>query len=366
MKWSGILLLICLTVACNRQLSDMSGFSYQYKLNACDTVTIQDYIKNVELVPLDTSKFAFFRNVDKAIISDSLIYIGDYSSSSVLVYDLEGRFRSVLKKRGRGKGEYLELKNFTVDKDYIYTIDNFKHKVHIYDKCSMDYVMSKNLPFVAWDMASLGTGRFVFAFIPLPGGSLKENQPPYRILITDNDFKFIDGLYPLEKDMSEPLGYRSYFVESGNNLYFSSFVFDGITEFDKMSDNIIRIGFQFTDPIPEKYRFDTDAVNESEWTYSLSTPIPVRNYISLELSMGDYSESFVFCTRTKTLLANAESKTGIKFLSPICGYDNKFISLLKTKEEYDYLIRNGMPEVDESVLNILSSGGYAMLIYEMY
>ena len=357
--------MICLTVACNRRQSDISDFLCQYKLDVCDTVTIQDYIKDVKLVPLDTSGPVFFRNVDKAIIRDSLIYIADYSSSSVIIYDLEGRFRSVLKKRGRGKGEYLELKNFTVDGDFIYTIDNFMHEVHIYSKDSMEYVTSKTLPFVAWDIASLGNDMFAFAFIPLPEGSLKEKQSLYRVMITDEEFNFREGHYPLEDNMTEPFGFRSYFVESDDKLYFSSFVFDGITQFNKGSGDVARIGFQFTDPIPVRYRFNKDAVYENDWTYLLSTPIPIGDYILMELSMGQYSECFVLSTKDRMLLANTKEKAGVRFLSPICGFDNKFISILQTQEEYDYLIENSILDVEDESINTLKTGDPVMVIYEM-
>ena len=120
MKCIVFLLFIC--VACTGRHTNSVVPSIQYDFSTVSTESIQEHIKEIKLIPMEIVDDGLFRNPDKVIVKDSLIYIGDYFTSSIKIFDINGRYINSISKKGRGYGEYLEMRNFTIDDNYIYII----------------------------------------------------------------------------------------------------------------------------------------------------------------------------------------------------------------------------------------------------
>lgn len=363
MKCIVFLLFIC--VACTGRHTNSVVPSIQYDFSTVSTESIQEHIKEIKLIPMEIVDDGLFRNPDKVIVKDSLIYIGDYFTSSIKIFDINGRYINSISKKGRGYGEYLEMRNFTIDDNYIYIIDNYNHMVHIYSRLAYTYIESKQISFVAWDMAALNNGDFLFTFIPYPTGKVNLEQPNYKIFITGNDFIIKDKMYQYSAKSSEPLGYKSYFVELPDRTIFSSFTFDGITEFKSSPEDSKQIGFTYDVPIPNKYRFQNPDLSKNKWTYMISTPQITDNYIALDLVVDDHWESFVYSIKSQVLMANSKEPNGTIFFTPICTIDNKFVSLIRSIEEYECLVLNGMPDSNPKIRENIEKGGYVMLFYHL-
>lgn len=65
---------------------------------------------------------------------------------------MNGKLCFVLDRQGRGPGEYLEVKSFTVDADNLYVLDNIGKKLLAYDPLTGEYKASREMPIVAWDV----------------------------------------------------------------------------------------------------------------------------------------------------------------------------------------------------------------------
>ena len=70
----------------------------------------------------------------------------------------------------------------------MYILDNFNRKIFIYDSLTGNFKNSVNINFIAWDMAAFENGDFIFAFSPMKGGELNQQQIAGRVFITDNNF----------------------------------------------------------------------------------------------------------------------------------------------------------------------------------
>ena len=101
---------------------------------------------------------------------DSLIYIGDFHTNQIYIFDLSGKHLFNINYIGQGPKEYTEIKSFAVDTHNIYIIDNRLRKLFVYNRLNGSFVESLKMPFVAWDIETLNDGDFIFTFIPMNGG----------------------------------------------------------------------------------------------------------------------------------------------------------------------------------------------------
>jgi len=95
----------------------------------CKEVAYGDFLKlhekSLNFVILDTSNDDFlFSYIDKIVLSEDYIYILDWISRRILIFDHNGNPVRSLSKRGRGPGEYLQISDFDVDENgSIWVID---------------------------------------------------------------------------------------------------------------------------------------------------------------------------------------------------------------------------------------------------
>lgn len=77
---------------------------------------------NFEIIKLDSSMVV--GEITKMQLVDNLIYFLDVKTNALYSYDLNGRFRWVYRKSGKGPGEYNKLLDFSVKGNSIYLFDN--------------------------------------------------------------------------------------------------------------------------------------------------------------------------------------------------------------------------------------------------
>ncbi len=146
---------------------------------------IPDIIDSVEYLALETCEGSIYSGITKMMVKNNKIYIGDSFRQKIVVFDLSGRFLYNIDKKGRGPGEYLELKNFTVDNNSVYVIDNRTNTVTAYSDANGEYMWSKKIEIVAWDLSVAENGDFMFAVSPLNSDGFSKEQSRHRIFITD-------------------------------------------------------------------------------------------------------------------------------------------------------------------------------------
>ena len=123
-------------------------------------------VRSVDYILLEDVKESAFSEINKLVMKNGNIYIGDFRNHKIVVFDLAGNFKFAIDRKGRGPQEYLEIKNFAVDDHSIYVIDNYRHILYVYDSRSGKYLNKKKLPVVVWDVECFDNGDFLFAVAP--------------------------------------------------------------------------------------------------------------------------------------------------------------------------------------------------------
>lgn len=94
------------------------------------------YLKSSRVVELATTDASLIGQIHQLEIFDNKIYILDGLTSTILVYDLDGRYVNKIGMKGSGGGEYLNVNSFYIDEkeNTINIVDNLRSTVLRYSK----------------------------------------------------------------------------------------------------------------------------------------------------------------------------------------------------------------------------------------
>ena len=164
--------------------SDIIKLSIQSeKMN--DSGRLSEFLTDVKLIPLETTKASLIGSIDKAVIARERIYILDKKSQKLLLFNLTGKFTGQVGQMGKGPGEYVEIEDFLVDADgkKLYILD-FKN-IHAF---SLDgkFIKTFRLSFGASDFTMAGLGKFAFFGI--------SNHD--RLVLTNEEFTATNSFFP--------------------------------------------------------------------------------------------------------------------------------------------------------------------------
>jgi hypothetical protein len=103
--------------------------------------------KKVKPIILEVTPNSLLRGIDRIYVTNELLIIMDRSTSSVFVFDREGKFLHKIGNRGQGPGEYVSVSDFGVDtvNKTIYLSDYHTRKIHHYDLYSGKHLKSIKL-----------------------------------------------------------------------------------------------------------------------------------------------------------------------------------------------------------------------------
>lgn len=85
---------------------------------------ITEEVDSISYLPLQSTAKSVLSSIDKMYFRNGLIYIADIRNRKIVVFKTDGTVAFVIDRFGHGEGEYQDFGCFTVDKDYIYVIDN--------------------------------------------------------------------------------------------------------------------------------------------------------------------------------------------------------------------------------------------------
>lgn len=333
----------------------------------CDTACIADRVQRIDFLPLEWTQEASFRNADKTVVRNRTIYIWDYFSRKIVAYDLGGKVRFVLDRRGRGPGEYMEIRNFTVDDRYLYTVDNYRRSLDLYDCRTGIYAGSKTLPFFVSDIETLDNGGFLLAYVPTPGERLEAQPQPYRLFATDADLGVVRTYLPLGKGDCDPAGCWHYFTENDQEIIFGSFLFDGFTRIDRRSgERVTRTRIDFGREIRPDKRRDIEAVRRSGRPYMMETPLCCGDYVLVQVLTGSHGRNYLYDPATELFLENSRTTAENYLLLPVIGgSEGCFYSLLTDFEYYRQAVENDFGRMDETAEKRLAQGDCVLVRYTM-
>ena len=95
------------------------------------------FIDSYRLIPLEITDNSIFRKVSKIKKNDSTYFIFDNSQNIIYLYNLEGKYKTKIDRRGNGPHEYVQIEDFTLLKDMIALVV-YPRKIMFIDLKTMD------------------------------------------------------------------------------------------------------------------------------------------------------------------------------------------------------------------------------------
>lgn len=113
-----------------------------------DQLDISSILDTVKFVKLELNKESIIGGINKLIVFEDRIYILDNQTSSLFVFNIDGKFISKISKIGHGPGEYTALDFFDIDyeKRQIVLTDLMEYWISRYD-LEGNYVSREKIPF---------------------------------------------------------------------------------------------------------------------------------------------------------------------------------------------------------------------------
>ena len=120
-------------LGCNNSQLVIVGDVNVYKVEITnDIFSWDDFVEKVEIIPLETTANSLIGIPYKGVVSENDIYMFDFRYQSLINFDIDGKFKKKIGEKGKGPEEYLEIRDFCVVGNYIYTLDF--QKIHRYNK----------------------------------------------------------------------------------------------------------------------------------------------------------------------------------------------------------------------------------------
>lgn len=357
-----ILLSILLCSACIEQKVSQVEQTWDIDLSQANA-SLRDAIKGINFIPLETIEESLLFGVDKLVVKNDLIYIGDFYSKKIVVYDKTGKIKFVINRRGEGPEEYIDMKSFAVDKQFIYIVDNHRHLLNLYNCQNGNFVETRKLPFVTWDMEILPNGNFIFTYIPFKEGSGPNmKQERYKIFITDPQLNIKKRLFEYNKKDFEFIGKMVYFTTASQGIVFNSMASDDLYIFSE-TDSIRHIAINFKNKIPSQYRQKLDEIDKGEYNYLIKTPLLCKDYMIFLAPDGEIVLDYLYNSRRGILSTNDRVNAYKGLLTPQTVYQDKVISYLDNYDYYKELVDNGFERASHSIEEHLKEEKPILMLY---
>lgn len=335
--------------------------------------TLSELINTVTYLSLYNDTIPFSGRIDKIMSKGDTLFIFDSNiSKSLRAYTKDGQFLYAIGTLGRGKGEYVEIANFTIDNNYFYCIDNAKKALLIYDINNGDFVKQLDMPSFANDIELFDNGDFIFYWDGEPGEG--------RVFITDKNLKIIDEILQTTKDDYCLLYTKTAFSKTEDQIIFSRYAKDEIVLFDKndyKKREYLTMDFgNYTASTEDKT--DNDRLGE---TKHLIPPIYMQNNVligNINLPAKqqnndfwrygsfayDLKEDQIYSNSPIEELLSGQKQIADKFVLPLCGIiDNQMVTLLDSYVRYDELIKLGFPPAPAAMKEQFDNGETLLVLY---
>lgn len=137
----------------------LTGYKYSIKKYDIESIEKENRVWKIDpkIVILEMTEDALISNIQKLATTEEYIFILDEMTKHILKYTRDGKFVSLLNKKGKSPEEYLSLTDFMVDEKNkrIEILDIFSNRLISYD-FDWNFVSSKKLPVASSQISRLG------------------------------------------------------------------------------------------------------------------------------------------------------------------------------------------------------------------
>jgi hypothetical protein len=144
-------------------------------------------VKEVKLVPLETTNESLIDVIYKVLVTDSNIYIYDrFKGGGLAIFDNKGKFVTRI-THGQGPGDIFRLLDIAYDKQKNELIA-YQHPFLYYYTSTGRFIQRLILPFGFYNFTVIPDG-YVFKALDGQGNGHLGLLKDYTLLVTDKDFK---------------------------------------------------------------------------------------------------------------------------------------------------------------------------------
>jgi len=132
----GIPLLTALTIISCRESSKPTTEVIDIdRAELVDTVLFSKYFNSPQIIKLETHKKCIIQEIYRLEVFEDKFYILDVKSNRLFVFDANGRYIYDIGKRGNGNKEYLQISDFSIDrqKKVVYVWDEGRGRALTFD-----------------------------------------------------------------------------------------------------------------------------------------------------------------------------------------------------------------------------------------
>lgn len=198
-------------------------------------------VKEVKLIPLETTDESLLDNILKILVTDSNIYIyDDFKGGGIVIFNNKGKFIKRI-PYGQGPGELYKLNDIDFDKDKNELVA-YQHPFLLFYTASGEFVRHQRLPFGFFNFTIIPDG-YVFKTIDRDGNEHLGHLEDFTLLVTDKNFKV--------ESVGLPTFPRDIHFGGYNYLYKNNTI--------KVTQNLTDTIFQYisgTDQLKVKYVLD--------------------------------------------------------------------------------------------------------------
>ncbi|MDR0726246.1 MAG: 6-bladed beta-propeller [Prevotellaceae bacterium] len=173
-------------------------------------------VKEIKLVPLETTDESLVAPVYKVLVTDSHIYIYDkFKGGGLIIFNSEGKFIRRI-SNGRGPGELSRLYDIAYDWENNELVA-YQHSFLLFFTPSGEFIRYMRLPFGFYNFTVIPDG-YVFKAIDGQGNEHLDKLEYFTLFITDKNFKLKSAALPLFP-MGSVLGGYNYLYNNNSTIH---------------------------------------------------------------------------------------------------------------------------------------------------
>lgn len=153
-------------------------------------------LDSISFIKLETDKDCAISNIRRIIVHDDHFYIHDFMNHRILVFNSKGKFISKIEKRGAGPGEYLDLRDFAIDDEFIYILTYNRILKYAFNG---NYIEDIRIPELPEFFSPLQFMKYDNTFYFWRGafGAQKINRKKFSLIKTDLKMNVLETKFPI-------------------------------------------------------------------------------------------------------------------------------------------------------------------------
>jgi hypothetical protein len=214
---------------------------------------IDSLLSEPRFIKLETNNNCLIGKIDKIICDDSLLFVIDQTiSHTIFIYDLSGKFKGKISKRGKGPREFLEIMDVAIvpSKKQLALLDVRSRKINYYSYQG-EFLSYKKIPFLFTGFTYINTNTIAYYT-----GTASNYKTPFidrnmLVVATDKD-EILSKRIPLtHNQINSSFSFETKFAplwKFGNQVIFNP----------RYSDTLFRVG---RDTLFGEYYFNMNGKN---------------------------------------------------------------------------------------------------------